>query len=255
MRRCKHPDQPVHIVHVQSGGGLVQQHQGLARGPAAQLRGQLHPLGFAAGQGGAGLAQLHVAQAHVVERAQLLHDGLMGLEHAHGFLHGQIQHVGDGQALVLDLQRFPVVALAVAHLAGHVNIRHEVHFDFQQPVAGAGLATPALHVEGEAVLLIAADLGLRQLGEHLADHVEQAGIGGGVGAGRAADGRLVDADDLVQLLHALDAVISRFPGPGAVQKMGQRAVEDRVHQAALAAAGYARHAAEHAQGESHVDVL
>ncbi len=160
-----------------------------------------------------------------------------------------------GQALILDLQRFPVVAFAVADLAGHVNIRHEVHFDLEQPVAGAGLAPPALHVEGEAVLLVAANLGLRQLGEHPANHIEQASVGGGIGARRPPDGRLVDVDDLVQLLHAVNAIIGRFPGPGAVQKMGQRGIENRVHQAALAAAAYARHAAEHAQGEIHVDVL
>jgi hypothetical protein len=61
---------------------------------------------------------------------------------------------------------------------------------------------PALDVEGEAARLVAARLGLGQAGEPLADRREGADIGGRVGARRAADRRLVDVDDLVEVLEA-----------------------------------------------------
>ena len=103
-------------------------------------------------------------------------------------------------ALVLHLQRLAVVARALADLARDVDIRQEVHLDLDDAVALAGLAAPALDVEGEAARLVAAQLGFRQSGEEVADLGEDAGVGGRVGARGAADGRLVDVDHLVQVL-------------------------------------------------------
>ncbi len=79
-----------------------------------------------------------------------------------------------------------------------------MHLDLDHAVALAGLAAPALDVEGEAPGLVAARLGLGQLGEPFADGGEGAGIGRGVGARRAPDRRLVDVDDLVEQLDAFD---------------------------------------------------
>src|SRR5690606_21295474 len=61
----QHADQLLHVVEVQTGGGFVQDVEGTAGAAAAQLAGQLDALGLATAQGGAALAQLHVAQAHV----------------------------------------------------------------------------------------------------------------------------------------------------------------------------------------------
>ena len=50
---------------------------------------------------------------------------------------------------VAHLERFAVVALALAHIARNEHVRQEVHFDLQKAVAGAGLAPSAANVEGE----------------------------------------------------------------------------------------------------------
>ena len=198
--------QLLHIVGVQARGGLVQDIEGAARGPAGQLRGQLHPLGLAAGQGGGGLAQLHIAQAHVAQGAELFGDFRHRGEELQGLLRRHVQHVGDALALVAHLQGLPVIALAAAHLAGDVYVGQEVHLDFQHTVAAAGLAPAALGVEGEPPRAIAPGLGLLGGGEQGADLVEQARVGGGIGAGRPADGALVDAHHLVQILLPLQGV-------------------------------------------------
>ena len=104
----------------------------------------------------------------------------------------------------MHLQGLPVVAGAVADLAGHVDVGQEVHLDLDGAVARAGLAAAALDVEGEPARLVAADLGLGRGGEQRADVVEDAGVGGRVGARRAADGRLVDVDDLVEVVQPGD---------------------------------------------------
>jgi hypothetical protein len=106
-----------------------------------------------------------------------------------------------------DLQRLAVVALALADVALDVDVGQEVHLDLDDAVALAGLAAAALDVEGEAAGLVAARLRLGQPGEPVADRGEGAGVGGRVGARRAADRRLVDVDDLVEQLDPVDPVV------------------------------------------------
>ena len=72
-------------------------------------------------------------------------------------------------SLIAHLQRLAVVALALADVAGDVDVGQEVHLDLDHAVALAGLAAPALDVEREAARPVAARLGLRQAGEPVAD--------------------------------------------------------------------------------------
>jgi hypothetical protein len=87
----------------------------------------------------------------------------------------------------------------VALVAGDIDVGQEVHLDLDEAVALARLAPPALDVEAEAPGLVAARGAFGQAGEPVADVGEGAGIGGGVGARGAADGGLVDVDDLVEI--------------------------------------------------------
>ena len=118
-----------------------------------------------------------------------------------------LEDVGDRAALVVDLERLAVVALALAHLARDVDVGEELHLDLEDPVALAVLAPPALDVEAEPAGLVAADPGLGNAREQLADRPEQPGVGGRVRAGRPADRALVDLDDLVDRIDAVDAVV------------------------------------------------
>ncbi len=93
------------------------------------------------------------------------------------------------------------------------------------------------------------------MAEELANRREGAGVGGWVGARRAADGRLVDVHHLVDLLQAGDAVAVAGAVLRAVEKLGRPLVEDLGDQGALAGAGDAGDANELAQGDAHVDVL
>ena len=122
-------------------------------------------------------------------------------------------------------------------VAGDVDVGQEVHLDLDDAVALAGLAAPALDVEGEAARLVAARLGLGQAREPVADRREGAGVGGRVGARRAADRRLVDVDDLVEVLQALDAVVRAGMLARAVEPARHRLVERVDQQRRLAAAG------------------
>ncbi|MGH9174093.1 MAG: excinuclease ABC subunit UvrA, partial [Vicinamibacterales bacterium] len=154
---------------------------------------------------------------HALQRLELVAHQGHGTEELGPFRYRHVEDVGDRLVLELDLQRLAVVALAVAGIARDIDIGQEVHLDLDDAVALAGLAAPALHVEREAAGLIAARLGLGEPCEPVANGREGPGIGGRVRARRAADRRLVDVDDLVQIFQPLDPVMVARMLPRAVQ--------------------------------------
>ena len=62
----QHIGQLVYIGHMEPGSGLIQNVDGPAGVAFGQFRGQFDPLGFAARQGGGGLADLDISQTHIV---------------------------------------------------------------------------------------------------------------------------------------------------------------------------------------------
>ena len=59
------------------------------------------------------------------------------------------QYIGDGEALVFDLQRFTFVASVLAVVAMDADDRYEVHLDDIHDLAASGLAADPLDVETE----------------------------------------------------------------------------------------------------------
>src|SRR6185312_8288867 len=104
----------------------------------------------------------------------------------------------------------------LADVAGDVNVGQEVHLDLDDAVALAGLAAPALDVEGEAPGLVAARLALGQAREPFAYGRKRTRVGRRVRARRAPDRQLVDVDDLVDVFDDLDAVVRGGRKRGAV---------------------------------------
>src|SRR6202012_1840609 len=102
---------------------------------------------------------------------------------------------------------------------------------------------------------VAARPRLLGLGEDLPDVVEDAGVGRRVGARRAADRRLVDVDDLVDLRQAVDPVVRAGAQFRLVQAVGDRGGERLIDQRRLARAGDPGDAAEDAEREVDVDAL
>ncbi len=251
----QHLQQLARILEVQAGRRLVEDVERLAGGPFRQLLRQLDPLGLAAGQGGGGLADLDVAQAHALQRQHLVADRRHGGEEARRLFDRHVQNVGYALALEDDFQRLAIVAFAFADVAGDVDVGQEVHLDLDYAVALAGLAAAALDVEAEAAGAIAARLRFRQARIPVADRSEGAGIGGRVRARGAADRRLVDVDDLVEMLEPLDPV----EGGGGVGRIVQTPrgglVQGLDGEGRLAAARHAGDAGEDADRDLARDVL
>ena len=209
---------------MQAGRRLVEDVERPPGRDLRQLGRELDALRLAARQRRRRLAEADVAEADVVERLQPAADLRDVLEELERLLDGHVEHVGDRLALEADVERLAVVALAVALLARHVDVGQEVHLDLDLAVAAADLAAPALDVEREAARLVAARPRLLRLGEQVADDVEQARVRRRVRARRAPDRRLVDLDDLVELVEAEDRRVRARPLPRAVQPVGRRAL-------------------------------
>src|SRR6185369_7031998 len=101
----------------------------------------------------------------------------------------------------------------------------EVHLNLDEAVALACLAATALDVEGEAAGLVTARLRFREASKPVSNLGEGAGVGRRVGAGGAADRRLVDVDHLVELLEARDFLARAADDACAVQGAGGAGVE------------------------------
>ena len=240
---------------MQARGGFVQYVKGAARVAFGQFQRQFDALRFTARQGGGALAQADVGQAHVEQRLQFAGDVGHGAEELVCYFHRHVQDLRDVLTLVLHFQRFAVVAHAVAHVTRHVHVGQKVHLHFDHAVALAGLAAPPGHVEAEAPGAIAALACRRHFGHQFADVGEQSGVGGGVAARRAANGRLVDVDDLVKVLQPFDF----FVGGGfivcPVNLVCRCGVQRVVDQRGFARAGYAGHTGQQAHGEFDVHVF
>ena len=137
------------VLEMQAGGGFVEDVEGAAGGAAGQFLGQLDALRFAAGQGGRLLPERDVAEADLLEDFEPVVDARLGAEVGDGFVHRHRQDLGDGFVAEFDLQCFSIVAFSLARVAGDIDVGQEVHLDFQQAVALAGLAAAALDVEAE----------------------------------------------------------------------------------------------------------
>ena len=224
---------------MQAGGRFVEDVERSAGVAFGEFEGEFDALGFAAGEGGGGLAEADVAEAYVHQGLQFARYGGDGVEKFAGFFDGHVEDLADVFAFVLDFEGFAVVAFAVADFAGDVHVGQEVHFDFNHAVALAGFAAAAFDVEGESADVVAAFAREGDTGEEFADGGEQAGIGGGVGARGAADGGLVDVDDFVEVFEAVDVVVWGGFFLGAVEFAGGDFGEGVVNQGGFAAAGYA----------------
>ena len=240
---------------MQTRGGLVQDVDRAPVGTLLQFRGELDALSLTAGERGGGLTQPHVPEAHLHERGEVARDRGERREELRRLLDGHVQDLRDVLALVVHLEGLAVVARALAHLARDVDVRQEVHLDLQRPVTRACLAAPALDVEREPALLVAADLGLLGLRKQLADPVEHARVRGRVGARGAPDGALVHVHDLVQVLQTVDAPVPTGHLLGAVELIGQARVEDVVDERGLPRTGDARDGHEDPEREVHREVL
>ena len=130
-----------------------------------------------------------------------------------------------------------------------------MHFDGERSVAAAGFAPPALDIEGEPPLSVAARLCLRRGGKNRPNIVEKPDIRRRVGARIAPDGRLVDLDDLVDIFRpdylAVLAGLQRKPA----ELSRKRVIKHRIYKRGFTRSGNAGNAYQPPERNGNVDIL
>ena len=148
VRQClEYADQLADIVEMEARGRLVED---VERPPGVtfrELARKLDALRLTAGQGRCRLPESEVGEPHVGQGLELAAYRRDGLEEGQGLLHGHLQDLVDGPALVADLECLAVVAHALADIARHIHVGQEVHLDFDETIALAGLAASATDIE------------------------------------------------------------------------------------------------------------
>ena len=186
-----------HVVGMKPRRRLVENIDGLARTALGKLGRKLDSLRFTAGKGRGRLPYLDVSKTNVVKRLELSCKLRHIAEELQALLYGHIEHVKDVFAFVFNFQRILIVSLAMAGVAGNVNVGEKVHLDTANAVALAHLAASALDVKGKASCGIASRLCVGSHGKKLTDIREKSRISRRIRARCASDGALVDGNDLV----------------------------------------------------------
>src|SRR5580698_8138925 len=133
--------------------------------------------------------------------------GVLRIEEAERFRHGERQDVGDREPLVLDREDLGTKALALAYGAENRHVRQKLHLDRLVALSGAGFAATRRRsailrvclrftdVEGEMGWREPSFLGFGLGGEPRSDAAPGLRIRRGIAASRATERGLVDQDD------------------------------------------------------------
>ena len=240
---------------MESRGRFVQQVESPPRRTTRKLARQFDSLRLAAGKRSGALAKRNIAKPHVGESRQLSRQRRHLAKELSGLRNGHRQHIADVFSAVGNLERLSVEALAAALLAGDINIGQEAHFQPARAIPPAYLAASALDIERKASGIVAAHFGRGGLGEELADFSEKPHISCRIRTRRAADWRLVDFDNLVELV--IPGKPTEFPGCflGAIEPAHQFALERLVDERGLARAGNAGDDCERADWKARGYIL
>ena len=138
----------------------------------------------------------------------------------------------------------------MAHVAWHIHIGQEVHFDFDHTVALTGFAAAAairgIHVEAKAAWAITSLARSGHFGHEVANVREQTGVRGRVAARGATNGRLIHIDHFVEVVQPQNVFVGGRLVVRAVNAARCSGVQSFVHQGGFAGARNTRHTGEQA---------
>ena len=248
------------IGKMQPGGRLIKDEQralvsGVFGALLGNMRGQLQALSLATGQRGQGLTQTHILQPDRGQRRQPALEFLLLAKKLQGFGNGKIQNIGQILALIANLQHLVPKTFALALGAGDVHVREKLHLDLFKALALARLAASALNIEREGTRRIAThprQFGLRQEPPH---RVKRLGIGQQVGTRRGADGRLIDKNNIGQLVAAQNSAARARDTDRLPALLFEAAIQHVFHQRRFARAGHAGQTHQPAEGNGDIDIL
>ncbi len=254
-------EQNGYVVEMEAGSRFVEDEEHAALLLLREVIGEFHALVLAARKRRRRLPELYVSEADILQRPQAADDlPLLSAarlrQELYGLVDSHVEKIIDVLSAVFDIEHLLAEALAVACLALHLYVGHELHRDCYRPLPLALLAAAPFGVEREVCRREAHLLRQLLVGEQLADLVVGLEIGGRIAARRRADRVLVDE------LHGLDVgrVSAQLSvGAGRADRVAERAhqrlVEDLAHQCRLSRTAHAGDHRHDPQRKLDIDVL
>jgi len=133
------------------------------------------------------------------------------------FRNGHFKHIGNGLPTVFDQKGFAIVTFALAVFALDIDIGQKVHLNFPGSCTLTHFAPATFDIKAEPPGFVSPDLRFGHAGKEIADKSEYACIGCRIGSRRAADGRLVDVDYLIDITDSFNAVVGIGKQFGSVE--------------------------------------
>src|SRR5208283_2937868 len=145
----------VNIGKVEAGCRFIQNVDRSSGRLLGELRCEFHALSLTPGELRARLTKRQVTQADGNQRLKLVENRRHIPEKPGGLVDGHFQDVRDVLAAVRDLQRLAIVARASTDFALDVDICEKVHFDFDDTVSLAILASASFQIKTEPSAIVA----------------------------------------------------------------------------------------------------
>ena len=137
------------ILKMKASCWLVQNIKSFTSLLTVKLFCKLNALRLATRKRSCRLAKVNVAKTYIVESLQLVLNTRNICKECKCLVNRHVKHVGDRLAVIENLERLAVIALAMADLARNVDVRQEVHLNLDLAVALTSLAAASLDVKRE----------------------------------------------------------------------------------------------------------
>src|SRR5438105_2286258 len=216
-----------------------------------KLGRELYPLRFTTRKGSRRLTQPQISKPNIEQRVQFLRYARNIAEKTRRFIATHIKHIGDVFAFIGDLERLPVVAMAMADFTLDVNVWEEMHLDFDEAATFAIFAPAAFDIETETAGIVAPHPCRRQLRKELANGCKCPCVSDRVRPRCAPNCALIDDDGLIDLFHATQAAEATWSLLGIVKMAEQCPPQNVVDQSGFPAARNTGHAGETAKWKRH----
>ena len=201
-------EEDVDVARVEPGRRFVEEEERrTGAGTRLQERGDLQALRLAPRQRRGRLTEAEVAEARLGERRQARRDRRKIGEELERLVDRRPEKLVDVSSPDPHVQDLGREAAPVARVADDGDVGEELHVDRHDARALARLAATAGGVEAEAPFRQARLARGRAPGPEGAHLVPRLRVGRRVRAGGAAEGRLVDEDDVVERREPLDPVV------------------------------------------------
>ena len=130
-----------------------------------------------------------------------------------------------------------------------------MHLNLDDTIPTARLTSATGNIEGESSLCVTHCLCILRVREQIADQIENTCVSCRIRTWASADRRLVDVDNLIQLIQSCDIIMFARFYLRPVQRSRQMLIQDLIDKRTFSGTGYACHTGHYAKWELHINIL